>query len=75
MALADSCIDERPFLCYDKENIIINDGKGYFQWEIPQKINQTDKTGVCALASLRMYEPTDGNNPSKPHKIGPFFLM
>lgn len=22
-----------------------------------------------------MYEPTDGNNPSKPHKIGPFFLM
>lgn len=23
----------------------------------------------------RLYEPTDGNNPSKPHKIGPFFLM
>jgi len=22
-----------------------------------------------------LYEPTDGNNPSKPHKIGPFFLM
>ena len=24
---------------------------------------------------LHRYEPTDGNNPSKPHKIGPFFLM
>ena len=28
-----------------------------------------------ALEFRRLYEPTDGNNPSKPHKIGPFFLM
>ena len=33
------------------------------------------RKSAFAWACSRMYEPTDGNNPSKPHKIGPFFLM
>ena len=39
-----------------------------------RSIAKAAKNSGLVISAL-MYEPTDGNNPSKPHKIGPFFLM